>query len=154
MLSYIPKNADGDGLRVHSRFLDEIMTTYIVRVDHDSPLHCQCAELDKLIDDAGNYLSEGQWLNKLNSRRQRIRGTRAVKNEAGEKELQVIGQKIYLPNVVFTLVRNHTPPGQPYNPYEADTYPELVRYLNHARMRDELPEISGHCDNVRSIHAL
>ncbi|KIP02835.1 hypothetical protein PHLGIDRAFT_111598 [Phlebiopsis gigantea 11061_1 CR5-6] len=73
----------------------------------------------ELTDGAGNYLSEGQWLNKLDARRQRIRGIRVAKSEAGEKELQVVGQKVYLPNVIFTLVRNHTPPGQPYNPYEA-----------------------------------
>ena len=30
-----------------------------------------------------------------------------------------MGQKVYLPNIVFKLVRNQTPLGQPYNPYEA-----------------------------------
>jgi large subunit ribosomal protein L23 len=67
----------------------------------------------------GEYLTEGEWLKKLDSRRQRIRGVREVKNEQGEKELEVVGQKIYLPNIVFRLVRNHTLPGQPYNPFEA-----------------------------------
>ena len=41
-----------------------------------------------------------------------------MRTEEGTEE-QVVGQRIYLPNVVFTLVRNHTPPGAPYNPYEA-----------------------------------
>jgi large subunit ribosomal protein L23 len=31
----------------------------------------------------------------------------------------VVGEKIYLPNIIFRLVPNFTPPGKPYNPYEA-----------------------------------
>lgn len=73
----------------------------------------------ELVNREGQYLTEGEWLKKLDARRQRIRGTRIIKTAEGEKELQVVGQKIYLPNVIFTLVRNHTPTGQPYNPYEA-----------------------------------
>lgn len=34
-------------------------------------------------------------------------------------QTQVVGQKVYLPNVIFRMVRNFTPPGKPYNPYEA-----------------------------------
>ncbi|KAF8202473.1 hypothetical protein BJ912DRAFT_944909 [Pholiota molesta] len=37
----------------------------------------------------------------------------------GPHMTDVVGQKVYLPNIVMRLVRNHTPPGQPYNPYEA-----------------------------------
>ncbi|KAI8970927.1 hypothetical protein BD414DRAFT_478598 [Trametes punicea] len=48
----------------------------------------------------------------------RLRGVRDV-TKAGEAETEVVGQKIYLPNIIFKMVRNHTPPGQPYNPYEA-----------------------------------
>jgi large subunit ribosomal protein L23 len=33
--------------------------------------------------------------------------------------VKVEGQKIYLPNIVFRLMRNYTPPGQPYNPWQA-----------------------------------
>ena len=73
----------------------------------------------ELVNREGQYLTEGEWLEKLDARRQRIRGTRVVKTAEGEKDVQVVGQKIYLPNVIFTLVRNHTPPGEPYNPYEA-----------------------------------
>ncbi|EKM50285.1 uncharacterized protein PHACADRAFT_264895 [Phanerochaete carnosa HHB-10118-sp] len=73
----------------------------------------------ELVGPDGRYLTEGEWLERLDARRTRIRGVRTVTNENGEKELEVVGQKIYLPNVVFRLVRNHTPAGQPYNPYEA-----------------------------------
>ncbi|GJE90395.1 50S ribosomal protein L23 [Phanerochaete sordida] len=73
----------------------------------------------ELVGPTGAYLTEGEWLERLDSRRTRIRGTRAVTNEAGEAEVEVVGQRIYLPNVVFQLMRNFTPPGQPYNPYEA-----------------------------------
>ena len=31
----------------------------------------------------------------------------------------MVGQKIFLPNIIFKMVRNHTPAGKPYNPYEA-----------------------------------
>ncbi|KAF8325841.1 uncharacterized protein EI90DRAFT_3071876 [Cantharellus anzutake] len=30
-----------------------------------------------------------------------------------------VGRKIYLPNIIFRLVPNYTPPGKAYNPYEA-----------------------------------
>ena len=49
----------------------------------------------------------------------RIRGTKVVKKEDGTAQTQVVGQKVYLPNVIFRMVRNFTPPGKPYNPYEA-----------------------------------
>jgi len=69
--------------------------------------------------DGGKELSEAEWLKKLNDRRTRIRGTRVVKTEDGTTETRVVGQKVYLPNVIFRMVRNFTPPGKPYNPYEA-----------------------------------
>lgn len=67
----------------------------------------------------GRVLSEAEWLTKLNRRRTRIRGSKLVKTEDGAIQTQVVGQKIYLPNVIFRMVRNFTPPGKPYNPYEA-----------------------------------
>ena len=42
-----------------------------------------------------------------------------MEGEEEEAEAEVVGQKIFLPNIIFKLVRNHTPAGQPYNPYEA-----------------------------------
>jgi large subunit ribosomal protein L23 len=59
-----------------------------------------------------------QWLKGVNTRRSRIRGFRKMIRK-GVPETQVVGRKVYLPNIVFKLVRNQTPPGQPYNPYEA-----------------------------------
>lgn len=73
----------------------------------------------ELVKSDGSMESEREWLSRLDRRRTRIRGTRTVTNEQGEKEVEVVAQKIYLPNVIFRLVRNFTPPGQPYNPYEA-----------------------------------
>jgi len=67
----------------------------------------------------GKELSETEWLAKLNDRRTRIRGTKVVRKEDGTTQTRVVGQKIYLPNVTFRMVRNFTPPGKPYNPYEA-----------------------------------
>ena len=58
------------------------------------------------------------WVQDVNIRRSRIRGFRKVKRE-GVKVTEVVGRKVYLPNIVFRLVRNQTPLGQPYNPYEA-----------------------------------
>jgi large subunit ribosomal protein L23 len=52
-------------------------------------------------------------------RRSRLRGTREVVMPSGAKETQVVGEKVYLPNIIFRLVPNFTPPGKAYNPYEA-----------------------------------
>ncbi|TFY78447.1 hypothetical protein EWM64_g5564 [Hericium alpestre] len=73
----------------------------------------------ELVGPDGKEISEGEWLDKLNARRMRLRGTREVANADGTKDVEVVGQKVYLPNIIFRLVRNYTPPGQPYNPYEA-----------------------------------
>jgi large subunit ribosomal protein L23 len=59
-----------------------------------------------------------QWVQEINARRSRIRGFRKTERE-GVSETEVVGRKVYLPNIVFRLVRNQTAPGQPYNPYEA-----------------------------------
>ncbi|KAI9067961.1 hypothetical protein FKP32DRAFT_1643192 [Trametes sanguinea] len=72
----------------------------------------------ELLQSDGTNLTEAQWLERLDSRRSRLRGVKNVSKD-GEKEAEVVGQKIYLPNIIFKMVRNHTPPGQPYNPYEA-----------------------------------
>ena len=72
----------------------------------------------ELVTPDGKELSESEWLEKLNDRRSRIRGTKVVKKD-GATQTQVVGQKIYLPNILFRMVRNFTPPGKPYNPYEA-----------------------------------
>ncbi|KAF9234988.1 hypothetical protein BU15DRAFT_78450 [Melanogaster broomeanus] len=58
----------------------------------------------------GGELTEAEWLDALN---EKLPG----REEGTEK--QVVGQKIYLPNIVFKMVRNYTPKGEPYNPYEA-----------------------------------
>ncbi|KAI0741719.1 hypothetical protein C8Q80DRAFT_1195778 [Daedaleopsis nitida] len=74
----------------------------------------------ELLQNDGSVLTEGQWLQRLNSRRSEIRGLwKREGQEPGEQEVEVVGQKVYLPNIIFKMVRNHTPAGQPYNPYEA-----------------------------------
>lgn len=66
-------------------------------------------------------VSMKEWVDKVNKRRSRIRGFRTVKRD-GKNEVEVVGQTVYLPNIIFKLVRNATPPGRPYNPYEATFY--------------------------------
>ncbi|KAK0457797.1 uncharacterized protein EV420DRAFT_1271206 [Desarmillaria tabescens] len=61
---------------------------------------------------------EKKWHERQNKQRSRIRGMKTVIRD-GKQEVEIVGQTIYLPNVIFRLVRNNTPPGQPYNPYEA-----------------------------------
>jgi len=73
----------------------------------------------ELLRPDGTEPTEGEWLAKLNSRRSRLRGMREVVTPSGAKETQVVGEKVYLPNTIFRLVPNFTPPGNPYNPYEA-----------------------------------
>lgn len=72
----------------------------------------------KLEGPSGKTLTESEWIAHVNARRSRIRGLGQAK--MGEKSTTtVLGKKVYLPNIVLKLVRNHTQPGQPYNPYEA-----------------------------------
>ncbi|KAI0825609.1 mitochondrial ribosomal protein L23 [Irpex lacteus] len=87
----------------------------------------------EVVGEDGRYLTEEEWLNAKNERRTRIRGQRG--------EEQIVGQKIYLPNVVFRLVRNHTPPGQPYNPYEA-TF-RIPQSINKPDIRSYLSAVYG-----------
>jgi len=37
----------------------------------------------------------------------------------GPGTVRIVGKKIYLPNFVIQFIRNRTPTGRPYNPYEA-----------------------------------
>ncbi|KAF9054393.1 hypothetical protein BJ165DRAFT_1399630 [Panaeolus papilionaceus] len=65
-----------------------------------------------------NFSSPEEWVTQRDEHRSRIRGFRR-KNEDQVQNTEVVGRKVYLPNIVFRLVRNHTEPGEPYNPYEA-----------------------------------
>ena len=56
---------------------------------------------------------------KANESRSRIRGIEMVRDSTGKEVPKILGERIYLPNLIFRLVRNHTPPGEAYNPYEA-----------------------------------
>lgn len=97
---------------------------------------------DKLYQDAyakgetvtedGRELSAEDWLQQRNARRHRIRG---VKGD------RVVGQKVYLPNIIFKLTRNFTPPGRPYNPYEA-TF-RLPHSITKADIRSYLLSVYG-----------
>lgn len=72
----------------------------------------------KAIGNIRKNTTEEQYIESKNERRSRIRGFRsAVRN--GSVEAEVVGQRVYLPNIIMRLVRNQTAPGQPYNPYEA-----------------------------------
>ena len=60
-----------------------------------------------------------EWIRGVHERRERVRGFKTESQEDGTKLVKAVGQRVYLPNIEFKLVRNHTPEGQPYNPYEA-----------------------------------
>jgi len=68
--------------------------------------------------------TEEEWLEEEDDRRGRIRGVRKreIKDpETGQTKLvdDVVGVRVYLPNIEFCMVRNYTPPGEAYNPWEA-----------------------------------
>lgn len=68
----------------------------------------------------GHVPTPAEWLDALNARRSRLRGITTVPSKrTNALDTRVVGQKIYLPNITFKMVRNHTPTGKPYNPYEA-----------------------------------
>ncbi|KAJ7180637.1 mitochondrial ribosomal protein L23 [Mycena filopes] len=49
----------------------------------------------------------------------RIRGMTVAYHNGKPYTVKVEGKKVYLPNIIFRLMRNYTPPGQPYNPWQA-----------------------------------
>lgn len=74
------------------------------------------------------------WAKGMHERRSRIRGLQEVdEGEAaqpgvidigpgmghGAGKVKIVGKRIYLPNFVLQFIRNRTPVGRPYNPYEA-----------------------------------
>lgn len=69
--------------------------------------------------EGGGDVTQGEWITKRNEKRSRIRGINIQEGEDGQKKVRAMGQKIYLPNIIFRMVRNHTPPGEPYNPFQA-----------------------------------
>ena len=72
----------------------------------------------KLIRENGDIVTEIEYFERIYQRRSRIRGFKTIRRD-GQDIVKVVGQRIYLPNIIFRLVRNNTAPGQPYNPYEA-----------------------------------
>ncbi|KAJ7115907.1 hypothetical protein C8R44DRAFT_793613 [Mycena epipterygia] len=71
----------------------------------------------------------------------RIRGMTVAYHKGKPYTVKVEGQKIYLPNVVFRLVRNYTPPGQPYNPWQA-TF-RIPKNLTKTDIRSYLMAVYG-----------
>ncbi|KAI9573784.1 hypothetical protein HD554DRAFT_2201981 [Boletus coccyginus] len=67
----------------------------------------------------GHVPTPAEWLDALNARRSRLRGITSKPTRTGTSVTRVVGQKIYLPNIIFKMVRNYTPKGTAYNPYEA-----------------------------------
>ena len=72
----------------------------------------------KLIKESGDMVTESEYFERVCQRHSRVRGFRTIRRD-GQDIVKVLGQRVYLPNIIFRLVRNNTPPGQPYNPYEA-----------------------------------
>jgi large subunit ribosomal protein L23 len=67
----------------------------------------------------GEPLAPAEWIRRANERRTRLRGFQKVKEADGKEVIRAVGPRVYLPNIIFKLVRNHTVNGEPYNPYEA-----------------------------------
>jgi large subunit ribosomal protein L23 len=73
----------------------------------------------ELNDAKGNPIPEEQWIADVNKRRSRVRGLLTRQMRGGKEEVDAVGRRVYLPNIIMRMVRNQTLPGQPYNPYEA-----------------------------------
>lgn len=85
--------------------------------------------------------------------RGRLRGVRTIRRRDGTVGEQIVGQRIYLPNIIFTLVRNHTPPGKAYNPYEA-TF-RISQNITKTDVRSYLHSIYGvECSYIRTDNYL
>lgn len=73
------------------------------------------------------------WALKMHERRSRIRGLKEAAPDDqlpgvidigsglgyAEGRVRIVGKRVYLPNFIIQLVRNRTPAGTPYNPFEA-----------------------------------
>ncbi|KAG8979568.1 hypothetical protein FRB90_008063, partial [Tulasnella sp. 427] len=82
-------------------------------VDQDRARYELLKSRGELIQADGETVSYSEWLEKTTARRRRVRGTRqrrSPEDPEAEPETEVVGQKIYLPNMVFRLMRNHTLP--------------------------------------------
>ncbi|KAG6916129.1 hypothetical protein DXG01_008360 [Tephrocybe rancida] len=96
--------------------------------------------LQKLKEIDGEQVTEAQWIERLNERRSRIRGFKTVER-GGIEETEVVGRRVYLPNIVIRLVRNNTLPDAPYNPYEA-TF-RIPKSVTKTDMRSYLLAVYG-----------
>ncbi|KAJ6581439.1 hypothetical protein B0H19DRAFT_1115179 [Mycena capillaripes] len=76
-----------------------------------------------------------------NIRIPRVRGMTVAYHKGKPYTVKVEGQKIYLPNIVFRLMRNYTPPGQPYNPWQA-TF-RISKNLTKTDIRSYLMAVYG-----------
>ncbi|KAF8075001.1 mitochondrial ribosomal protein L23 [Lyophyllum atratum] len=85
-------------------------------------------------------VTEAQWIQRLNERRSRVRGIQTVER-GGAEETEVVGRRVYLPNIIIRLVRNNTLKGEPYNPYEA-TF-RIPQSVTKTDMRSYLLAIYG-----------
>lgn len=61
-------------------------------------------------DDYGAGLDDHSLLAEVRAREYRVRGV---------VDGRIVGKRVYLPNFLFRMVMNPTPPGHPYNPFEA-----------------------------------
>ncbi|KAG8953429.1 hypothetical protein FRC04_002271 [Tulasnella sp. 424] len=120
-------------------------------VDQDRARYELLKAKGELLQPDGATPSYKEWLEKTTRRRRRVRGTqtRTPSDPDAEPETEVVGQKIYLPNMVFRLMRNHTPKGQPYNPYEA-TF-RIPRSITKNDVRSYLSAVYGvECTYIRT----
>ncbi|KAG6866552.1 hypothetical protein C0991_002037 [Blastosporella zonata] len=88
----------------------------------------------------GEQVTDAEWIEKLNARRSRVRGFKTVERD-GVEETEVVGRRVYLPNIIIRLVRNNTLKGQPYNPYEA-TF-RIPKSVTKTDMRSYLLAVYG-----------
>ena len=85
--------------------------------------------------------------------RGRIRGVRLVRGPDGKKVEKIVGQRIYLPNIIFRMMRNNTPSGKPYNPYEA-TF-RVPQSITKTDIRSYLLSVYGvECTYIRTDNYL
>lgn len=82
------------------------------------------------------------------SLRSRLRGVRLVRRGTKLEE-EIVGQRVYLPNIVFTMMPNHTRAGEAYNPYEA-TF-RIAHNITKTDVRSYLTAVYGvACTYIRT----
>ena len=93
-------------------FIDGQWANQVLPAEKDDPWHALTKEEVQVVESKLEHIVNWQLLDERTTREGTIPDRSAVKEE-------IVGYRVYLPNITVRLVRNHTEIDQPYDPYVA-----------------------------------